>query len=113
VAVDWYGAVAFMGPIIGFFIVVGAIPLLIYSFCARNPRRAIIASRIALALSLISVLVSAILWLELLSGEYRYGDPLDYHDPNFMVFEVIAIFEALALLTSILSVVTQRASRMS
>jgi hypothetical protein len=104
---------ALLGPPLGFLFVVGATPLLIYSFCARNQRRSLIASRIALVLSLLSVVVSVILWIQLLSGYYRYANPVDYHDPHFVVYEVIAVFEALALLTSILSAVRQRARRMS
>ena len=111
-AVDGYLLFAFLGPIVGFFFVVGATPFLIYSFCARNPRRRIIASRVALALSVMSVLVSAILWLQLFTGYYRYDNRVDYRDPDFVVFEVIAALEALVLLASILNAVRQRARRM-
>jgi hypothetical protein len=109
VAADWYFFWGVLGPPLGFLLVLDAIPLLIYGFCARNARRGLIASGIALILYLGSVLLSAILWIELVSGRFRYGDPVDYHDPQFMVYEVIAAFEALALLTSLLSVLRQRA----
>jgi biotin transporter BioY len=109
VTVDAYVLFAFLGPIAGFFLVVAAIPPLIYSFCARKPRRRTIASRIALILAVLSVVMSTILWLQLISGYYRYKNPVDYSDPHFIVFEVIAVLEALALLTSVLSAVRQRA----
>src|ERR1700722_18255196 len=110
-AVDGYLLFAFLGPIVGFFFVIGATPFLIYSFCARNPRRRIIASRVALVLSVMSVLVSAILWLQLFTGYYRYDNRVDYRDPGFVVFEVIAGLEALTLLASVLNAVRQRARR--
>jgi hypothetical protein len=114
-AVDSYFLLGLLGPAIGFLLVVGAIPVLIYSFRARNMRRGFIASRIALGLSLVSVLVSAILWIELFSGRYRNrnGDPVDYRDGDFAVYEVIAAFEALALLISLLSVMRRSAPRIS
>jgi biotin transporter BioY len=111
VAVDSYLLFALLGPPLGFLFVVVAAPLLIYSFCARNQRRRFIASKIALVLSLLAVLVSAVLWLQLVTGYYRYSNPVDYGDPQFVVYEVIAALEALALLASILSAVRQRARR--
>jgi hypothetical protein len=112
-AVDAYFLWAVLGPPLGFLLVLGAIPLLIYSFRTRNARRGFIASRIALGLSLVAVLVSTILWIELVSGRYRYGDTVDYRDPDFVVYEVIAGFEALVLFASLLSVMRQRARRIA
>jgi hypothetical protein len=106
-AVDWYVIWFVLGPDIGFLFVVGAIPFAIYSFCVRNQRRGLIASRIALVLSLLSVLVSALLWITLISGQYRYGQPVDYHDGMIVVLKAIAFLEAFALLISILSAVRQ------
>ena len=106
-AADWYFIWFLLGPDIGFLLVVGAIPLAIYSFCARNRRRGRIASRIALVLSVFSVLLSALLWVTLIAGQYRYGQPVDYRDGTMVVFEAIACLEALALLLSILSAVRQ------
>jgi hypothetical protein len=106
---DWYLILSILGPALGFLLVVGCIPFLIYSFCARNRRRGFTASKIAVVLSLLSVLASAILWVELISGYYRYDNRVDYGDPDFMVWEVIAGLEALAVLVSILSAARQRA----
>jgi hypothetical protein len=109
VSADWYLILAVLGPALGFLLVVGCIPFLIYSFCARNRRRAFTASKIALVLSLLSVVASAILWLQLITGYYRYDNKVDYGDPDFIVWEVVAGLEALAVLLSILSAVRQRA----
>lgn len=110
---DWYLLLAVLGPPVGFLLLLIAVPFVIYSFCARNPRRGRVASRVGLALSVPAVLVSAVLWKQLLSGYYRYDAPVDYGDPDFVVYEVIAALEALALLTSLLSAARQRALRSS
>ncbi len=108
---DWYLILGVHGPALGFLLVVGCIPFLIYGFCARNRLRAVTASKIAVVLSLLSVLASAILWVELISGYYRYDNPVNYGDPDFIVWEVVAGLEALAVLVSLLSAV--RRSRQS
>ncbi|GLR83677.1 hypothetical protein [Bradyrhizobium iriomotense] len=106
---DWYFVLAVAGPPFGFLFVIGAIPFLIYSCRTSNAPRSLIASRIALILSLASVLVSIPLWISLLTGHHRNGAPVDYYDHDFALFEVIAVFEALALLTAVLSAMRQRA----
>jgi hypothetical protein len=110
---DWYLLLAMLGPVAGLCLLVAAVPFLVYSFCARNPRRGRAASKVGFVLNVLAVLVSAVLWKQLLSGYYRYDAPVDYADPDFVVYEVIAALEALALLTSLLSAVRQRAHRSS
>jgi biotin transporter BioY len=111
VSADWYLILSILGPALGFLLVVAAIPFLIYSFCARNRPRAFTASKIAVVLSLVSVLASALLWLQLITGYYRYDNRVDYGDPDFIVWEVAAGLEAAAVLVSILSAARQRAHR--
>lgn len=108
---DWYLILSILGPALGFLLVVGCIPFLIYSFCARDRPRACTASKIALVLSLASVLASAILWLQLITGYYRYDNKVDYGDPDFVVWEIVAGLEALAVLVALLSVARQRVYR--
>lgn len=108
---DWYLILAVLGPALGFLLVVGCIPFLIYSFCARNRLRAFTASKVATVLALLSVSASAILWLQLISGYYRSDSPVDYRDPDFIVWEIVAGSEAVAVLLSILSVIRQRTRR--
>ena len=105
---DWYLILSILGPAFGFLLVVVSIPFLIYSFCARNRPRAFTASKAALLLSLGSVLASAILWLELITGYYRYDNKINYGDPGFVVWEIVAGLEVLAVLVSLLSLLTQR-----
>jgi hypothetical protein len=106
---DWYLLLAVMGPFAGFLLLVAAGPFVIYSFCARNIRRGRTASRIGLALCLVAVLTSALLWKDLITGYYRYDQPVNYGDPDFIIYEVIAGLELLALLTSVLSAMRHRA----
>ena len=106
---DWYFLLAILGPALGFLLVVGSIPFLTYGFFARSRPRAFTASKIAVVLSLLSVLASAILWFQLISGYYRYDNKVDYGDPDFVVWEVVAGLEALAVLVSLLGAARQRA----
>lgn len=104
---DWYFLLGVLGPPVGFLLVLAAIPLAIYSLVARKARRGR-TRRIALILSVSSLLISAPLWITLLSGHHRNGDAVNYHDRDFMVFEVIAACEAVALATSLLGAARQR-----
>ncbi|MGY8662606.1 hypothetical protein Q3C01_09590 [Bradyrhizobium sp. UFLA05-109] len=110
---DWYFLWAVLGPPLGFLLVIGAIPFLIYSLFASNAPRSLTASRITLILALSSALVSGPLWVTLISGQLRDGSAVDYHDRDFVVFEAIATSEALVLLASVLNVARRRARRIS
>ncbi|WP_342363081.1 hypothetical protein [Terrarubrum flagellatum] len=110
---DWYFLLALIGPIIGLLLVIVAIPLAIYSLCARNARRGLKTSKAALVLSALSILLSVILWIELMTGRFRNGDPVNYGDPDFIFYEVVAILEVVALSISLLGVIRQKARSVS
>jgi uncharacterized YccA/Bax inhibitor family protein len=113
VSADWYLILAILGPALGVLLVAGCIPFLIYSLCTSNRRRAITAGKVAVVLSLLSVFASAILWFQLITGYYRYDNKVDYGDPDFIVWEVVAGLEALAVLVSVLSAARHRARRVA
>ena len=84
-----------------FLLLVIATPVVIYSFCTRKRRRGIVANWIALALSILALLLSVELWTELLTGRFPNGDPVNFHDPDYQPQKVIAGLEALVLLAVI------------
>ena len=110
---DAYFAWSLLGPAVGFLFVVGATPFLIYNFCTHIARRGLIASTIALTLSFLSVISSALSWKQLLTGYIRYDFAFDYRDPFNEFSEIIAVFEALVLLMSVLSLVRRKSRRLA
>lgn len=104
----WYFLFGLLDPAVGFVLVLGAIPVVIYSFVASNRRRGLIASRIAFVLSIFAIFVSTILWTELMTGRFPNGNPVPYGDGDFVIYEIIAGLEALALLASAMSAVLRR-----
>jgi hypothetical protein len=104
-------AVVLLSAVIGLLLAIGAIVLAIYSFATSNPRRGFITSIIALALSGVSVLLSAPIWIVLLSGHDTHGEKLDYSEMSPAIF-LVAV-EALALLAAIPSAARHTLRRLS
>ena len=104
------GMLLAMGYLVGILasclFVLCAMPFLIYSLCAGNARRALVASRIGSALAQASVLVSILYWILLLSG-----DAGNDSDPDTAFQHFIAASQQFTLLVSILSAVRQAVRR--
>jgi hypothetical protein len=94
----WEFLFALFGPVIGLLLALAAAPVVICAFCVRNPGSGLTLSVIALVLSVLAVLMSIFMWMELLSGEVNYADPV------LLFYEIIAGIEALVLLASLLGV---------
>lgn len=97
----WLFVLAVAGPLIGFLLALAAVSMAAYSLCARNSRRNLITRRLALGLSLLSVFVSAPLWIEMISGRYLNGATMKYDDPDLQFSKVIIALEAAALSLSV------------
>ncbi|HZT88555.1 MAG TPA: hypothetical protein VFA12_11340 [Stellaceae bacterium] len=96
------------GPLLAFFLGAVAVPVVICSIFSRKYRRGLIASRIALGLTIASVLLSLEMWYELITGRLIDGHPVNYSDPDFWLYEFIGGLEAVVLAASILSLVRRR-----
>lgn len=98
-----------MGVAIAIVLMGGTIALLVYGIATGNPRRGFIASVIALALSLLSALLSSPIWALVLSGHDTHGNP--WHFSEIWAAVVLLAVEALAILASLLGVARQRSRR--
>ncbi|WP_342363082.1 hypothetical protein [Terrarubrum flagellatum] len=107
----WLFILVLVSPLVGLLLALGAIPFAIYSLRARNARRGLTTSRIALGLSLLSLIVSAVLWIEIISGQYLNGSSLNYSDPDFLIYEVVAALEGVALVLSVLGFIKRHTRR--
>ena len=98
-----------MGGAIAIGLMGGAIALLLYGIATGNPRRGFIASMIALALSLLSALLSLPFWVVVLSGHDTRGVPWHFGE-TWPAILLVAV-EALAVLASLLGVARQGSRR--
>lgn len=105
------GMLALLGPMVAFLLILLNVPVVTYGFFTGRRRRGIIAGRIALVISILAVLMSALMWYELLTGRYPDGTLVNYSDPDFVPYEVIGGLQALVLLFSILCVASKRVLR--
>jgi hypothetical protein len=96
------------GPLIGLFLPFISIPLGVYSFFTRKPRRALIGSRIALGLAITPLLFTLAMWYELITGKYINGEAVDSHDEFLTMYRAVAVLEVVGLLASVASVVRRR-----
>jgi hypothetical protein len=76
---------------------------------ARDPRRGLTASVVALVLSLLAALLSTPFWIIVLSGHDTHGEPLGYRES--WPFVAVVVVEALAIGAAVLGVLRQRSRR--
>jgi len=88
-----FGIFALFGVSVAFFIMLAAVPVLIYACCARRGRRGLIASRIALWVAGAAVAMSVPFWiveamLRLDGNSFFAAEP---NMPPYGVFSVVAL----------------------
>jgi hypothetical protein len=112
-SMQWALAVLYVvgGPLVALFLGLGAIPVVMFGLFTRKHRRGIIANRIAWGLSIASVLLSLVMWYELISGRWPDGTPFKYNDPDVAHYLFVGPLEAFCLLACILSTVLRRMRR--
>jgi hypothetical protein len=76
-------ALVLLGGLIGLGLVAGGVGALVYAAIGKNPRRAFIASAIAVGVSALAILVSLPFWSVVLSGRSTTGEKLDLAGSDF------------------------------
>jgi hypothetical protein len=78
-------AIVLLGGVLGLGLVVSVAGTLLYAAIGKNPRRGLIASAVALGLSLLAILVSLPFWTIVLSGRSTSGDKVDLTGSDFPI----------------------------
>ncbi len=104
-------AAVLLGGLIGFIFAILAIGLAIHGLTTRNPRRGFATSIIALALSVLAIVLSAPIWRVLLSGYSTHGEPLDYGEMTPVIF--LIVLETIAVVVSVPGAVRRTLRRLS
>ena len=78
-------AVVLLGGLLGLGLVGGVVAILVYAAVGKNPRRGLVASAVALGLSLLAILVSLPFWIIVVSGRSTYGEKVDLTGSDFPI----------------------------
>ena len=99
------------GPILALFLVLGAIPVVMFGLFTRKYRRGVILNRVAWGLLIAAVLLSLVMWYMLTTGKLIDGKPIDYTDPDILTYKIIAGFQTFMLVMCVLSTTLRRLRR--
>lgn len=99
-------ALVLLGGLVAIVLVLGAFGLLVFGLVAANARRALKASVVALAISVLSAVLSFPFWKVVLSGRDTHGEPLGY--PESWPLAAVVIIEAFAIAAAVWGIIRQR-----
>jgi len=94
-----------LAGLVGLGAVAVSVGLLVYGLVAKNPRRGLRASLVALGLSLVAAVLSTPFWIVVLSGRDTHGERLDYGQSAPLV--AVVVVEALSIAAAVGGVVRQ------
>jgi hypothetical protein len=95
--------IVLIGGLIGLGLVLGTFALLVYGLVTKTPARGLVASIVALVLSVLASLLSTPFWIVVLSGRDTHHERLDYAESWPLV--ALVVVEALALGSALFSIV--------
>jgi hypothetical protein len=98
-------ALVLLAGFVGLLLAGGAVALLLWGLLARDPRRGLRVSKVALAFSLLASFLSFPFFRVVLSGRDSHGQPLHYGESLPIV--AVVVVNVLAVVLSIAGVVRQ------
>ena len=98
-----------LGGLLGFFLVVGALCLLVFGMATASDSKGFKAKIIALVFALVSVPLFYSFWAVVLSGHGTRGDPINYQD--FWPLIGVLVLQTIALCAGAFAVVKNKRRR--